>query len=170
MGANGRLVNGTDASVTQANHMTATLKRVLVCPPANAGWNDRLRVAQWQHLTFEHEPNFAAAQMQHDALRGELERAGVEVVELPANPQFSLDAAYVHDSTLTTNWGAIILNVGKRNRQVEGPIVRAFYDAIEYAVLGEVVAPGTAESGDMVWLDDHTLLAGRGYRTNAAGI
>jgi len=28
----------------------------------------------------------------------------------------------------------------------------------------------TAEGGDLVWLDPHTLLAGRSYRTNDAGI
>jgi N-dimethylarginine dimethylaminohydrolase len=31
-------------------------------------------------------------------------------------------------------------------------------------------APATADGGDMFWLDEHTLLVGRGYRTNDAGI
>ena len=36
-------------------------------------------------------------------------------------------------------------------------------------VLGEIVSPGTLEGGDLVWLDEHTVAVGRGYRTNAAG-
>jgi N-dimethylarginine dimethylaminohydrolase len=31
-------------------------------------------------------------------------------------------------------------------------------------------APATAEGGDTLWLDDRTLLVGRGYRTNDAGV
>src|SRR6266550_3816935 len=31
-------------------------------------------------------------------------------------------------------------------------------------------APATADGGDMFWLDERTLLVGRGYRTNDAGI
>ena len=32
------------------------------------------------------------------------------------------------------------------------------------------VAPATAEGGDTLWLDESTLLVGRGYRTNDEGI
>jgi N-dimethylarginine dimethylaminohydrolase len=31
-------------------------------------------------------------------------------------------------------------------------------------------APALAEGGDFIWLDERTLLAGRGYRTNSDGI
>jgi N-dimethylarginine dimethylaminohydrolase len=37
-------------------------------------------------------------------------------------------------------------------------------------VAGEIRPPGTVEAGDIVWLDHKTLLVGRGYRTNSAGI
>ena len=117
-----------------------------------------------------HPLNFEAAARQHEALVAELERAGAEVVAMPPSPDFSLDAAYVHDSSLTTDWGAIILNTGKPNRQVEGPLVRRYYESLGYPILGEVSAPGVAESGDMMWLDARTLLVGRGFRTNGAGI
>jgi N-dimethylarginine dimethylaminohydrolase len=33
-----------------------------------------------------------------------------------------------------------------------------------------VEGAATAEAGDMIWLDRHTLLVGRGFRTNAAGL
>ena len=36
--------------------------------------------------------------------------------------------------------------------------------------LAKIVAPGTTEAGDIVWLDSRTLLVGNGYRTNSSGI
>ena len=36
--------------------------------------------------------------------------------------------------------------------------------------MARLEAPATADGGDMFWLDDRTLLVGRGYRTNDAGI
>ena len=35
---------------------------------------------------------------------------------------------------------------------------------------GRIEAPGLLEGGDVVWLDERTLVIGRGYRTNAEGI
>src|SRR5437764_11669732 len=78
--------------------MVGTLERVLVCSPRTAGWNQPERVANWKVLGFQHEPNFAVAQSQHEALRRELEAAGAEVGEMPAAPDLSLDAVYTHDA------------------------------------------------------------------------
>ncbi len=35
---------------------------------------------------------------------------------------------------------------------------------------GQLRFPATAEGGDTLWLDERTLLVGRGYRTNDAGV
>jgi dimethylargininase len=37
-------------------------------------------------------------------------------------------------------------------------------------IAARVEAPGLAEGGDTLWLDERTLLVGRGYRTNDPGI
>ena len=37
-------------------------------------------------------------------------------------------------------------------------------------IAGRIEAPGTIDGGDTLWLDRETLLVGRGYRTNAAGV
>ena len=37
-------------------------------------------------------------------------------------------------------------------------------------MIGRIESPGKVEAGDLVWLDPSTLLAGRSYRTNLAGI
>jgi N-dimethylarginine dimethylaminohydrolase len=150
--------------------MVGALQRVLVCPPRSAGWNQPDRVARWSELGFHHPPDFAQAQAQHDALCHELQSAGAEVLELPAAPDLSLDAAYAHDASLSTDFGLILMRPGKTNRVIEGDHHRSFGMQLGIPILAEVDAPGTMEAGDIVWLDSRTLLIGSGYRTNAGGI
>lgn len=82
----------------------------------------------------------------------------------------SMDAVYVHDPSLMTDYGAICLRMGKAARMGEPAQHRKLYESLGVPMLGEIVAPGMAEAGDIVWLDAKSLLVGRGYRTNAAGI
>ena len=37
-------------------------------------------------------------------------------------------------------------------------------------MLGSIDPPGSVEGGDLTWLDERTLAAGHGYRTNAEGL
>ncbi len=150
--------------------MVGRLEKVLVCSPRTAGWNDPDRVARWRDLGFHHQPDFAVAQAQHDVLCRELERAGAEVLELPPASELSLDAAYAHDASLATDFGLIVMRPGKANRVPEGILHGSYCAGLGIPTLGEVVAPGTSEAGDIVWLDSKTLLVGNGYRTNSAGI
>jgi N-dimethylarginine dimethylaminohydrolase len=116
-----------------------------------------------------HPINFGAARKQHEELRGALEEAGVEMVELDGSG-LSLDAVYAHDGSFMTDDGAICLNMGKPARGGEPARHREFYRQLGVPVAGEIRPPGTVEAGDMVWLDHKTLLVGRGYRTNGSGI
>jgi N-dimethylarginine dimethylaminohydrolase len=150
--------------------MVSELERVLVCSPAHAGWNNPSHSARWESLGFHHAPDYPAAQRQHEAMCQELARAGADVVFLPASADYSLDAVYVHDASLPTDFGLILMNPGKPNRISEPRAHREFCQGLGIPVLGCVMPPGTAEAGDIVWLDSKTLLIGHGYRTNAAGI
>ena len=150
--------------------MVAPLQRVLACSPRSAGWNQPARVARWQALGFRHAPNFEQAQSQHDVLTRELRSAGAEVVEMPPANDDSLDAVYAHDASLATDFGMILMRMGKTNRIAEGSNHGAFYQTLGIPIFGTIVEPGATEAGDIVWLDSKTLLIGKGYRTNAAGI
>jgi N-dimethylarginine dimethylaminohydrolase len=150
--------------------MVGTLQKVLVCSPRTAGWNLPERAALWQKLAFHHAPDFAGAQSQHDAVCRELQTAGAEVVELAPSIEFSLDAVYAHDASLATDFGLILMRPGKANRMSEGKHHGSFAETVGIPTLGKIMAPGTTEAGDMIWLDSKTLLVGHGYRTNAAGI
>jgi N-dimethylarginine dimethylaminohydrolase len=150
--------------------MVGKLKKVMVCSPASAGWNQPERVATWRELGFHHSPDFALAQAQHELLCRELQNAGAEVVELPPAQELSLDAVYTHDASLATDFGLIVMRPGKANRVPEGQPHAAF--ALDHGIptFATITAPGTTEAGDIVWLGSQTLLIGHGYRTNPEGI
>jgi N-dimethylarginine dimethylaminohydrolase len=150
--------------------MVGTLRRVLVCPPRSAGWDDPSRVERWRDLGFSHPPDFAAAQAQHDALCRILQEADAEVIQLPPSASLTLDAVYTHDASIPTDFGLILMNPGKASRVPEAHQHLDLCRELGIPALGAVKAPGTSEAGDIVWLDARTLLVGRGHRTNAAGI
>jgi N-dimethylarginine dimethylaminohydrolase len=159
----------TKPATLTANSMVGPLRRVLVCSPHSAGWDTPGQSSEWQKLGFLHRPDFALAQAQHHDLCRQLQEVA-EVVHLPPASDLSLDAVYAHDSSLPTDFGAIIMNPGKANRRAEARRQAAFYRKLGMPMLGEIRDPGTTEAGDIVWLDSHTLLIGSGYRTNQAGI
>jgi N-dimethylarginine dimethylaminohydrolase len=66
--------------------------------------------------------------------------------------------------------GTVLLRPGKEGRRREPAGVAEALAAAGVPVARELSAPATVEGGDTVWLDERTLLAGHGYRTNAAGI
>ena len=110
------------------------------------------------------------AQAQHDEFCRQLAAAGAEVVQLPASPELTLDAVYTHDPSLMTDYGMILMNPGKPNRVAEAKAHADFCRDAGIPVLGQITSPGATEAGDILWLDEKTLLIGRGYRTNAEGI
>jgi N-dimethylarginine dimethylaminohydrolase len=150
--------------------MVGALERVMVCSPRTAGWNQPERLARWQELGFLHEPDFDRAQAQHELLCRELKIAGAEVIDLPPANELSLDAVYAHDASLATDFGMIVMRPGKANRVAEGAHHGCFCTRLIVPTLAKVIAPGTTEAGDIVWIDAKTLLVGRGSRTNAEGI
>ena len=158
------------AANSNGHSMTGELLRVMVCPPRHAGWDRPDRTASWQGLGFHHTPDFVAAQAQHDALCGLLKTAGAEVLCLPPDDSLSLDAVYTHDASLPTDHGLILMNPGKTNRVLEAQAHAKFAVHLGIPILGEILPPGKAEAGDIVWLDSQTLLIGSGYRTNQNGI
>jgi len=150
--------------------MTGDLRRVMVCPPGNAGWNDPRKTSAWRELGFQHAPDFAMAQSQHQTLCRLLVESGAEVLILPAADSLTLDSVYTHDASLATDYGLVLMNPGKKNRVAEARAHADFCGQLGIPVFGETTLPGTSESGDIVWLDPQTLLIGDGYRTNKAGI
>ena len=139
------------------------LRRVYVRPP------DARSLASWEAFGWHHAPDLRSIEREHLAFRERLAEAGAEVVTgttpVPGDP----DAIYVCDPVLITDAGAIMLRPGKVKRREEPRVVARDLEASGVPVLAALEPPATAEGGDLVFLDDVTLLVGVGYRTNTAG-
>jgi dimethylargininase len=138
--------------------MSAPLRRVLVRTPAASGdWAG----AGWR------EPEPALLLRQHAAFCELLSSLGCEVIVAP--PVSGLvDACYMYDSAFVIGDGAVVLRSAKPVREAEaGPAEEALADA-GVPIVGRLDGHAQADGGDLFWLDDRTLVAGRGYRTNAA--
>ncbi len=150
--------------------MVAPLRRVIVKQPEVAfGSQERIDRDAWD-LNYLGLPDFGKAQAEHAHLRELLEEAGAEVLTLPADERTGLDSIYAHDPGLITNRGMILLQMGKPARRGEPAAMGDALQTWGIPIAGRLEGEATAEGGDLVWFDRQTLLAGRTYRTNAAGI
>ena len=150
--------------------MVTRLRRVIVKRPEEAFRSRDHIEKESKSLGYTRPPDLERAARDHQHLVELLTLAGAEVLYLPADDRTGLDSLYTHDPVLVTDRGAVVFQTGKNARRAEGP---AFADAFrnwDVPILGTIDGPATAEAGDMVWLDNDTLLVGRGFRTNAVGI
>jgi N-dimethylarginine dimethylaminohydrolase len=150
--------------------MIAPLRRVVVKRPKEAFRSREEIERDWKALGYTRAPSLDRAGEEHQRLIRMLEGAGVEVLCLPQDARTGMDSIYTHDPVLITDGGAVILQMGKPARQGEGP---AFADALRYwgvPILGTLEGDATAKAVILLWLDPDTLLAGRSFRTNSAGI
>ena len=109
------------------------------------------------------------AQAQHDALAAALQASGVTVhmVEPPLEP--APNQMFVADLLFMTPEGAILGRPASTVRAGEERWVARRLAALGVPIVRSVSGRGTFEGADAAWLDDGTVLLGRGLRTNAAG-
>jgi N-dimethylarginine dimethylaminohydrolase len=137
---------------------------VLVRPPAAGAW------AAWKSYGWRSEPDPTRLEEEHGAFRAVLEEAGAEVVSAATPHALDPDAIYAYDPALVTDKGALLLRPGKEGRRGEVEVMGADLVEAGVPISARIEAPGTVEGGDTLWLDESTLLVGRGYRTNDEGI
>lgn len=150
--------------------MVAPLRRVVVKRPQEAFKSEQQIASQWKELVYTAPPDLTLASEEHERFVSLLREAGAEVLFLPEDNRAGLDSIYTHDPGIVTDAGAVVFQTGKVGRRGEGPALADALRNWDVPVLGVVEGDATAEGGDLIWLDQHTLLAGRGFRTNAAGI
>ena len=144
--------------------MTGRLERVLVKPPVAGAW------AAWRAYGWRSEPDPAGLEEEHEAFRALLTGTGAEVVLGQTGGASNPDALYAYDPALVAYAGAILLMPGKEGRRREPEEMGVDFMEARVPLAGQIRYPATVEGGDTVWLDERTLLVGRGYRTNDAGI
>src|SRR5205085_8253290 len=143
---------------------TGTLRRVLLRPPRAE------ELVHWRELGWRAEPDAGAIAEEHAALCDLLAKTRADVVlaeePVPGDP----DAIYAYDPVLLGPEGAILLRICKAPRIPESAALEPALNRAGIPIVARLEAPATADGGDMFWLDDRTLLVGRSYRTNDAGI
>ncbi len=146
-------------------NMIDPLRRVLVRRPDEAfGEADP---ARWHYAS---RPDLPAARREHDALVDLLRGAGAEVIDHAEPQPERADSIFVFDPVLVTDRGTVLLRMGKALRRGEEEALGRRLQDLGVPLLGALQGEATAEGGDLLWLDRHTLAAGQGFRTNAEGL
>lgn len=119
-------------------------------------------------LTTAHEgaPDYDKALAQHQAHTAALERCGLAISVLPAEPDFP-DSCFVEDVAVLTPRGAIITSPGAQSRKGEVETVAAAL-RVHYPDLARIMPPGTLDGGDVCDAGGHFLI-GLSHRSNEEG-
>jgi N-dimethylarginine dimethylaminohydrolase len=153
-----------------AQSETGAITRILLKHPRDAFRDAATIDGQWRALNFTAAPDIATAVAEYDQFVSLLNGRGVALDFLAASNETTLDSIYVRDASVVCERGAILCRMGKPARESESAAQDAAFRAMNYPVVGSIVAPGHLEGGDVLWLDRRTIVVGRGYRTNDAGI
>lgn len=146
------------------------LKSVLIKPVAAAFRSELVISDQWQELNYLQKPDLQTAIIEYKEFESILKAQDTEVLHLPENENLSMDSVYCRDASIATDFGMILCQMGKKERNQEPEAQKTFFIENDIPVLGEIIFPGTLEGGDVAWLDQTTLAVGHTYRTNEAGI
>jgi N-dimethylarginine dimethylaminohydrolase len=142
----------------------SSLERIYVRPPHADAF------ANWRAHGWHAAPDLPATAAEHAAfvetLRHHIPDVVVGTAPVPGDP----DAVYAYDPVLVTDAGVIPLRPGKEGRRGEPAVVADELAAAGLTILPALEAPATGEGGDMLFLDERTLLVGIGYRTNVAAV
>jgi dimethylargininase len=141
--------------------MSAPLRRVLLRRPSLTG---DFAAAAWR------APDAGLLARQHEQFGQLLTDLGCAVTVAPAAGGGLVDATYVRDPGLVTGAGAVLFQMAKPARVTEPGLLGAALSAAGVPVVARLAGAARADGGDFIWLDEHTVLAGRSYRTNAEGL
>ena len=155
-----------DATLSETGRLT----RVLVKHARDAFVDTATMDREWQPLNFSASPSLPEAIHEYEAFVGILRRTGAQVDFLPRDARANLDSIYARDASIVCDRGVILGRMGKRLRRGEPAAQQAALRALGVPIVGEITEPGCLEGGDVIWLDDRTIVVGRGYRTNEEGI
>ncbi len=147
-----------------------TLTRVALRDPRAAFQSDAKITAEWRDLNYHEAPDFAAAQKEYESFSSMIRSVGAEIIALPPSAELTLDAIYTRDSLIVTPMGVVRPRMGKPQRRMESMVNSTILAKHGIKIAGDITGSGKLEGGDLVWLDEHTVLAGIGYRTNTEGV
>ncbi|MEC5423203.1 arginine deiminase family protein [Virgibacillus sp. C22-A2] len=156
--------------MTYCNSMVGKLEHVIVKHPRDAFISQNHLREKWEEFNYIEEPDYEEALKEYEQFLTVLGEHVDQIDFLPAISTTGLDSLYAHDPVKFTNEGAIILKSGKKLRQPEADVYKHYLKRKNIPIIGELSGDAVADGGDIVWLDERTLVVGRGYRTNDEAI
>jgi N-dimethylarginine dimethylaminohydrolase len=146
------------------------LKSVYLKRAENAFISDELISEQWRELNYLQRPNLEESIVEYYAFEKLVANETEELFNFPLDQNVGMDSMYCRDASIATDFGMILCNMGKSARNKEPYSQKKSFLKNNVTILGEIIAPGTLEGGDVAWLDEKTLAVGLTYRTNEEGI
>ena len=146
------------------------LSSVLMKHVRDAFVSDAVIAVQWKALNFSEPPDFGRAIDEYDAFLEILRATGADILFLPSDASTTLDSVYTRDAAIVEPGGVIVCNMGKPSRAAEPSLQQDELWGRGWPIVGAIAAPGRLEGGDVIWLDEATVVVGQGKRTNAEGI
>ena len=146
------------------------LTQVAIRSPLNSFLTDEKLSNEWQDLRFHSKPELEESINEFIEFRKLLLNNEIKIIDLPKAKGLTIDSIYTRDSILISPKGLILCNMGRASRT---PEARDNYEHLKlqgYQIAGEILAPGTLEGGDFIWLSDTKAAVGLGPRTNQNGI
>ena len=144
--------------------MTAPLREVALRRPGKS-------IVTAEPSTWNYSEHFDPSKIvsEYDRFVLALENFGVKIHWIKGDDLGNADSVFAYDASLMTPQGAILMSPGKEKRRGEEGLHKSFYINKEIPIIGQIDAPGTAEAGDTLWLDENTVIIGKGFRTNTLG-
>ena len=155
--------------IFNCNNMVAPIKKILLNHPKNSFFNQKKINSEFKELNFFDAPDYKESLNEYEAFINILKSHNIKLYFLERNITNTIDSIYAHDPFVISNDGAIICNMGKKNRVSEIENVKIFLKNNDIPILGEISAPGKLEGGDIVWINKHNIAVGIGYRSNIEG-
>lgn len=146
------------------------IRSLLLKHPKDAFISQKNIQAQWKELNYSEPPDYKKSLEEYDDLVEILRAYVPEIHFLPQHEQAGLDSIYVHDQLIITEKGVVLCSMGKERRRAEPSAVGEFIEELGIPIFGTIKGEGKLEGGDLVWMDEHTVAVGSGYRTNQEGI
>jgi N-dimethylarginine dimethylaminohydrolase len=155
---------------TNGQSETGKIQSILLKHPKDAFLSQGNVEQQWRQLNYTDCPDYNKALQEYEQFLGLLRKTVTDFHFLPEFDNTGLDSIYLHDPVVITRKGAILCNMGKKDRENEPLAVGNYLSETGIPVIGKITGDGRLEGGDIVWLDERTMAVGLGYRTNDAGI
>ncbi|MGB3717694.1 MAG: arginine deiminase family protein [Candidatus Promineifilaceae bacterium] len=162
------MINDNRAMTSQSE--TGRISKIFLKHVNEAFMGEQVIDRQWEMLNYSGRPDFSRAVVEYDRFADFLRESGIDVQFLAEDSRTNLDSIYVRDASVICDKGAILCNMGKGARQGEPAAIEQAYKAAGFQILGTISGEGLLEGGDVVWIDERTIIVGQGYRTNAEGI